>query len=74
MFEMHKRWKLRKQELLRKRELLAQDEALGSKILMEAELTPEEREKLELLKHAKDTAKKDPKMVAALLRTWLMEE
>jgi flagellar M-ring protein FliF len=74
MFEMHKRWKLRKLELLRKRELLAQDEALGSKILLEAELTPEEREKLELLKHAQDLSKNDPEMVAKLLRTWLMED
>ncbi len=73
LFEMHKRWKLRKEELLRKRELAAQDTALGSKLLLEAELTPEEREKLELLKHAQETAQKNPEMVAALLRTWLFE-
>jgi flagellar M-ring protein FliF len=74
LFELHKRWKLRKEELLRKRELAAQDEAVGSKLLLEAELTPEEREKLELLKNAQETAQKDPEMVAALLRTWLLEE
>ncbi|MBP7653066.1 flagellar M-ring protein FliF [Candidatus Dependentiae bacterium] len=73
LFEMHKRWKLRKEELLRKRELATQDQALGSRLIADSELTPEEREKLELLKHAQDMAQKKPEMVAALLRTWLFE-
>ncbi len=41
--------------------------------MMEAELTPEEREKLEMLKHVQDMAQKSPEMVASLLRTWLLE-
>jgi len=71
-WELHKRWRLRKEEILRKRELAAQEQALGTKILMEAELTPEEREKLELLKHIQELSQKSPETVAALLRTWLM--
>jgi flagellar M-ring protein FliF len=66
---------------LREEELIKQQEALRSAALkaaeqesMTAELSPEDRAKLELQESALKLAKEKPEDVAKLIRTWLNEE
>jgi len=73
--EMARRRRLREEELIKQQEALrlaalkaAEQESVG------AELSPEERARLELQDNAIKLAKEKPEDVAKLLRTWLSEE
>lgn len=73
--EMARRRRLREEELIKQQEALrlaalkaAEQESVG------AELSPEERARLELQDNAIKMAKEKPEEVAKLLRTWLSEE
>ncbi len=74
--EMARRRRLREEELIKQQEALrmAALRAAEQESVSGAELSPEERARLELQENAVKVSKDHPENVAKLIRTWLSEE
>jgi flagellar M-ring protein FliF len=73
--ELERRKRLREEELARQHQL-AREMALKSaeEEGLDVEMSPEDKERLELQEHAINIAREHPEEVAQLIRTWLTEE
>jgi flagellar M-ring protein FliF len=72
--QLLRRWRERAAEVARQRELdLATQEAADME-RMRAQMSEDEKRRLELRESAIEAARANPEMVAELLRTWIGEE